>query len=731
MEFQRLVSDSPTPFVRYSTLQARGNAAADRSVHAHPSLKHAKTATPNADDPWDLVQRMTLEVTLQGLLGDERPSPASMFLPRVRRSPLSRDNVQHLDIVSCWKGISPSQGNELAAWEGVFEECLASHLSKHLQEGCVKWLNQYIDPSNEALLVSRFQKYLEFSQTSPAEISITSLVEDMVAHVYEQPHSHDLHLPFPWTLSSGHMPSLVYNFVSTRDCFLHTTASSKVFFKLEYQYYYGVMHIKLKLLWSSPKIEFPSLRTAIHCGETYIVAPQLDETSLGTTKLGVFDVYRNDISFSISSSAVPLRWHSGDNCFHTVVRQRDEDATEVVVKSVLTATISTQFHDGVRFERISRYVIRANVYAHTKPVTSPQDYAGTPDTQIRFAAGHKRSNVTSSQLLTATQLSSCTARLPHHESDSAWVPSYSTTPVSKTGRRDSMQPLQDELDFLKTGIATASTSLSNIESVDESDQLVQECVSLGMRLEELRHRALEKHDASLMGIGVPSLRGARKASQSANLALQDQGRFALDKLEHLNLEVDAKRRKLSQLDYQDDMVASKDDQGPSVLDGSDDGLHAALTNITTGPMGEAQTSPIDADGGFWSAKLDRYSLPSAPRAHAATLPGIKHTIFPWKDRHVKCSAYPPSEGSSSHVHEITPPGSASSEHPPTLQSKSVPTQKQIQHNYQEFEERAKQKAAEKAYYAATVPGFDGIVSPTDENDKSFERIFLEDGETND
>jgi hypothetical protein len=89
----------------------------------------------------------------------------------------------------------------------------------------------------------------------------------------------------------------------------------------------------------------------------------------------------------------------------------------------------------------------------------------------------------------------------------------------------------------------------------------------------------------------------------------------------------------------------------------------------------------------------------------------------------------PSDASSSHVDEITPPNSATAQLLPTFQNNFVLSQEQIQHNYQEFEERMKRKAAEKAYYAATIPGFDGIVSPTDENDKSFERIFLEDGET--
>ena len=52
-------------------------------------------------------------------------------------------------------------------------------------------------------------------------------------------------------------------------------------------------------------------------------------------------------------------------------------------------------------------------------------------------------------------------------------------------------------------------------------------------------------------------------------------------------------------------------------------------------------------------------------------------------------------------------------------------QEQIQHNYQEFEEKARRKAAKTTYYMDDVAGFDGLLSPLDEVDRDFERVFLE------
>jgi hypothetical protein len=330
------------------------------------------------------------------------------------------------------------------------------------------------------------------------------------------------------------------------------------------------------------------------------------------------------------------------------------------------------------------------------------------------------------------------------------------------GRRDSLDPLWEELDLLKIRITKATTSLSDGGSVDEMDLLKRKLVSLDKKLMDLRHRVSSKRDSDLATLSYKmahynappsspatpqastSIRNnertffasneflnhptpvKRKASGSSHSVLENQGRFALDKFEHLDLEVDAKRRKLRQLDDQDEHM---DEHTLLIADEVDDSLHGFLTKVTTGPMGEAQTSPTENDIRCWFDKLDRPKAPTAPRPHAATLPGIKHTTFPWKDRQATHGARLPSDASSSHVDEITPPNSATTQLLPTFQNNLALSQEQIQHNYQEFEERMKRKAAEKAYYAATIPGFDGIVSPTDENDKSFERIFLEDGET--
>jgi hypothetical protein len=52
-------------------------------------------------------------------------------MPEVRRSPvedLHKRAVKHLDVVSCWKGLSHRQAKELAFWQFTFKISLESIL---------------------------------------------------------------------------------------------------------------------------------------------------------------------------------------------------------------------------------------------------------------------------------------------------------------------------------------------------------------------------------------------------------------------------------------------------------------------------------------------------------------------------------------------------------------------------------------------------------------------------
>jgi hypothetical protein len=159
-------------------------------------------------------------------------------------------------------------------------------------------------------------------------------------------------------------------------------------------------------------------------------------------------------------------------------------------------------------------------------------------------------------------------------------------------------------------------------------------------------------------------------------------------------------------------------------------MGAHLARVATELMGGAQTSSPSKHS-LWAHQLEDNEHNSAAgtcilsaKATPCTLASTKQTSVTWHLPKVSSKHSPASSAESSPAHNITPPITAST----TTSASTDALQEQIQHNYHEFEERKKQKTAEKEYYKATVPGFDGIVSPTVADDKTFESIFIGDDE---
>jgi hypothetical protein len=104
----------------------------DEALHVQESI---------SDLP-DLVSNLTLDIVIRGLANQGPPLITAFFLPDVRRSPLTKGAVQHLDTVSCWKGLSQSRARELSTWERLFEESLAVQIKEHLQRRFVVYLSK-------------------------------------------------------------------------------------------------------------------------------------------------------------------------------------------------------------------------------------------------------------------------------------------------------------------------------------------------------------------------------------------------------------------------------------------------------------------------------------------------------------------------------------------------------------------------------------------------------------
>ena len=62
---------------------------------------------------------------------------SEIYLPTLRKYDISHSNedVEHLDIVTVWKGITATQARELVMWRTVFREVLEDKLQKYHERG--------------------------------------------------------------------------------------------------------------------------------------------------------------------------------------------------------------------------------------------------------------------------------------------------------------------------------------------------------------------------------------------------------------------------------------------------------------------------------------------------------------------------------------------------------------------------------------------------------------------
>jgi hypothetical protein len=207
---------------------------------------------------------------------------------------------------------------------------------------------------------------------------------------------------------------------------------------------------------------------------------------------------------------------------------------------------------------------------------------------------------------------------------------------------------------------------------------------------------LEGSSASSENMKSP---GKRKSWSSSGLFIDAAEQLALGNGHRPNLEVDTKRRKLWQ-NVDSDVLMSSDSDPLSRDEAENDARSAVLVRAVNGLKGRSDT-------------------PSSS--------GTRQISFTWLLPQSSLDHSPASSEDSSPAHDIEPPVTAST----TTSASTDALQEQIQHNYQEFEERQKQQAAEREYYKAAIPGFDGIVSPTDVEKRVFEGIFMEDDKVDD
>jgi hypothetical protein len=99
----------------------------------------------------ELFDLLGVEVQLRDLFGAAKNKVSDVYCPGVRRSPYSETpNLMHLDVVSCWRGLSYKQAAEIAYWEVNLQQCL----EKIVRDAVIRIFAEHLrDETGTSLLV--------------------------------------------------------------------------------------------------------------------------------------------------------------------------------------------------------------------------------------------------------------------------------------------------------------------------------------------------------------------------------------------------------------------------------------------------------------------------------------------------------------------------------------------------------------------------------------------------
>ncbi|KAI4689777.1 uncharacterized protein J4E84_003957 [Alternaria hordeiaustralica] len=339
-----------------------------------------------------------------------------MHCPRRRRLGFEQEatDVDYLDVVMCWKGISSAQAVELTIWERVFEQCLVPQFESHMRRNVVAELGALRDHIAEDELWPCLKQIMPAKHKRLVRMDLPKLIHDMIDAFYDDFRA--LPTNTRWSFRSGDLPNFVYNYIMTQDYLLRF--SDGLYISVDVDIAWETMPVLM--IYAAVVSQPPNIK--------------LWRMPFGPKDRNAFVLYFERI-FSESGSS------SYEHFPEDVVCEVKRYKTKTVSETIVQAKMVTQFPGHVRYERVLRHAVKGEVMDIYQVVATPDD-----------------------------------DRPQQEEPSTPWVPSYTSTPLSKTRprqaripslhecwneafayfRRQSDKSLDDEADISATSIADAS-----------------------------------------------------------------------------------------------------------------------------------------------------------------------------------------------------------------------------------------------------------------------------------
>ncbi|KAG9193470.1 hypothetical protein G6011_03505 [Alternaria panax] len=330
--------------------------------HAHPSASSVSLDETGHQYVERFLANVVFDVELCGLALHSNASPSDMHCPRLRRSESKQQAIDHLDVVSCWKGISNAQALELTLWERLFQTCLASQVENDLRRRTIVQLSKVRDGVEDNGLLPSLLQSLPSEESRLIEVNLPDLIRDIIGAFYSDHSSQTAGRNFRWSLGSSDLPGFIYNYIATQDCFMRS--SERLYLSAEVTIDYStvpVVTVIARLRWQPPDVRFRPTPSQLGLRGQYIIAPYREPDSSS------YNRFPENVEYTVMRSTSMIQW----DIFGEVFRAQAPDSP-TTSETLVQASIVTQFPDNVRFERVSRYIVRVEV-VNTLQVDEMQD----------------------------------------------------------------------------------------------------------------------------------------------------------------------------------------------------------------------------------------------------------------------------------------------------------------------------------------------------------------------
>ncbi|KAH7135462.1 hypothetical protein B0J11DRAFT_160348 [Dendryphion nanum] len=249
-------------------------------------------------------------------------------------------------------------------------------------------MNTIVDRTS---LFSCLVKFMQVNSSHAIDFDMSELVTTMMETFYAD----DGHMSHNWFISAKNMPSMIFNFIRTRDCFVDTCPLPSMQVQLNCDRLSSDSVIIVDVERQIPIIDFQGLAPTLPPGAEYRISPTYHHRILSSR----FCSFPTEPCFSLhldDHSKMALTWSAAQHCFRGIVPNVDScyhltrSRSRIVAATICFATITTLFPKNIRFEQTTRYRIilsldlpsLRDMSGEKSPAGQQLSYSNTPTSSL-------------------------------------------------------------------------------------------------------------------------------------------------------------------------------------------------------------------------------------------------------------------------------------------------------------------------------------------------------------